>query len=306
MVASASLDRQALDEPGAELNPMAKWGLGALTLAGGVAALAARSIPDALAQAIYGVALAALLLGMTVLARRSSRLSPYWRLPFVLFVFAVVQVLNNAIPPFVLANLLHEETSAGNPLASSIFGTVVIQLVEAGLAIGAIVVLVRMAGLDLGSIYARFGRFGWAYVIAIVAFIGLYLVIGLSPAAHRTLPIQGEMTVERYLALTPALLIMVVSNGFEEEFLFRGLVLQPYIATFGWFGANILQALIFAFAHIGITYTPNALFFILVAVFPLGLIAGRLMRMSDGVVAPAIFHAAVDIPIYLAFLTFAT
>ena len=68
MVASASLDRQALDEPGAELNPMAKWGLGALTLAGGVAALGARSIPDALAQAIYGVALAALLLGLTLLA----------------------------------------------------------------------------------------------------------------------------------------------------------------------------------------------------------------------------------------------
>jgi membrane protease YdiL (CAAX protease family) len=241
-----------------------------------------------------------------MLARRSTRLAPYWRLPFVLFVFAVVQVLNNVIPPLVLTNVLHEATSAGNPLASSIFGTVVIQLVEAAVAVGAILALVRLAGLELGSIYARFGRFGWGYLISIVAFVGIYLVIGLSPAAHRMLPIQGEMTVERYLALTPALLVMVISNGFEEEFLFRGLVLQPYAAAFGWFGANILQALIFAFAHIGITYTPNALFFILVAVFPLGLIAGRLMRMSDGVVAPAIFHAAVDIPIYLAFLTFAS
>jgi hypothetical protein len=28
------------------------------------------------------------------------------------------------------------------------------------------------------------------------------------------------------------------------------------------------------------------------------------MRKSDGVVAPALLHAALDIPIYLAFLTF--
>lgn len=306
VAASASLGRQDSKDATVDLATPARWGLAALTLVAGVAALAARSIPGVTAQVIYGVAVAALLLGLSMMAKRSARLAPYSRLPFVLFVFAVVQVLNNSIPPFVLTNVLHEQTSNGNPLASSVAGTVVIQLVEAVIAVGAIIVLVRMAGLDLGSIYARFGRFGAAHVIAIVAFVGVYLVIGLSPTAHRMLPIQGEMTLGRYLALTPALLIMVISNGFEEEFLFRGLVLQPYTALFGWFGANILQALIFAFAHVGITYTPNALFFILVAVFPLGLVAGRLMRHSDGVVAPAIFHAAVDIPIYLAFLTFAS
>jgi membrane protease YdiL (CAAX protease family) len=60
----------------------------------------------------------------------------------------------------------------------------------------------------------------------------------------------------------------------------------------------------FAFAHLGVTDTPNAFLFILVAVFPLGLVGGYLMRRSDGVVAPALFHAGVDIPIYLTFLTF--
>jgi len=104
--------------------------------------------------------------------------------------------------------------------------------------------------------------------------------------------------------LTPALLILVISNGFQEEFLFRGLFLQRYNAFFGAYVSNILQALVFAFAHAGVTYTPNALVFILVSVFPLGLIAGYLMRSSNGVIAPAIFHAGVDIPIYLAFLTY--
>jgi len=53
-----------------------------------------------------------------------------------------------------------------------------------------------------------------------------------------------------------------------------------------------------------VSYSANTFVFILVAVFPLGLIGGFLMRRSNGVVAPALFHAGVDIPIYLAFLTF--
>jgi membrane protease YdiL (CAAX protease family) len=70
-------------------------------------------------------------------------------------------------------------------------------------------------------------------MIAIIAFVGVYAVIGLSPTAHRFIPIQGTMTVGRYLALSPALLVMVISNGFEEEFLFRGLFLQRYGVFFG-------------------------------------------------------------------------
>lgn len=307
MAASRSIDRQDPgDAASADLSAAGKWALAGLAMLGGIAALAARSIPDQVARVAFGVSLAVLLFGVTMLAKRSSRMSGYWQLSFVLFVFAFVQVLNNSIPSFLLTNILNEQSSSGDPLASSVFGTVVIQLVEALIAVAAILVLVRMAGLDLGSIYARRGRFGSAYLIAIVAFVALYLIIGLSPAAHRYLPIQGSMDPGRYLALTPALLIMVISNGFEEEFLFRGLFLQRYTAFFGPWVANVMQAFVFAFAHIGITYTPNALFFILVAVFPLGLVAGQLMRRSDGVVAPAIFHAAVDIPIYLAFLTFAS
>jgi membrane protease YdiL (CAAX protease family) len=59
--------------------------------------------------------------------------------------------------------------------------------------------------------------------------------------------------------LTPALLVPVISNGFQEEFLFRGLFLQRYNALFGAYMSNILQALVFAFAHPEVTYTPNAL-----------------------------------------------
>ena len=38
--------------------------------------------------------------------------------------------------------------------------------------------------------------------------------------------------------------------------------------------------------------------------FPLGLAAGYLMRTTESVLTPAIFHGALDIAIYLVFLSY--
>jgi membrane protease YdiL (CAAX protease family) len=277
--------------------------LAILCLAAGIVPLAARSLPGQPAEIAYGLVVAALYLAITALLRRSSSLRHFWELSFVFFIFAVVQVLNNSIPDAFRTYVLREHTVTGNPESSTIFGTVAVQLVQTLIAIVPIFVFIRIAGLDLGSVYARFGKFGRAYVIGIVGFIAVYVLIALYPG-QRAIPIHGTITLGRYLALTPALLVLVISNGFQEEFLFRGLFLQRYGTFFGAYLANIVQALVFAFAHLGVTYTPSAVIFTLVAVFPLGLLAGYLMRSSDGVIAPVLFHAGVDIPIYLAFLTF--
>jgi membrane protease YdiL (CAAX protease family) len=276
--------------------------LGALCLVAGIAPLAARSIADPALQLGYGIAVAAILLGVAVAARRSSVGSEFWTLPFAFFVLAVVQVLNNSIPQLVQTTVLHESPVDGNPLASSVGGTVTIQLLEALLAIIPILVLTRAAGLDVGSIYARVGKVGRWHVLALVVFVGLFVLIGVRAPSY--IPVRGTLSLDRYLPLAPALLVMVLSNGFEEELLFRGLFLKPLGRTFGVVWANVLQALVFAYAHLGVTYVPSAVLFILVAVFPLGLVAGYVMRKSDGIVAPALLHAALDIPIYLAFLTF--
>ncbi len=276
--------------------------LAVLCLVGGIAPLAGRALPGTAAQLVYGLAVAAALLMVTVVLRRSSGASDLWPLSFAFFVFATVQVLNNAVPPFVQTSLLHETSVSGDPLGSSVGGTVVIQLLEAVLAVVPILVLTRAAGFDLGSVYARVGRVGRWHIVAVVAFVGLFVLFGIVPS-HRYIPIHGTLTLGRYLALAPALLVMALSNGFEEEFLFRGLFLQRFTALFGFAWANVLQALIFSYAHVGVSYTPSAVLFIVATVLPLGLAAGYVMRKSDGVVAPALLHGGVDIAIYLAFLT---
>jgi membrane protease YdiL (CAAX protease family) len=289
--------------PDGTLGAGSKALLAIVCLAAGIAPLAARSIPEKAAEIAYGLVVTVVYLAITILARRSSSLRRYWELSFVFFIFAVVQVLNNSIPDAFRTYVLHEHTVVGNPESSTVFGTVAIQLVQTAIAIVPIFALVRFAGLDLSSVYARLGKFGRAYAIGIIGFVGVYLLIAVYPG-QRAIPIHGTITLGRYLTLTPALIVLVVSNGFQEEFLFRGLFLQRYGVFFGAYISNIVQALVFAFAHLGVTYTPSAIVFTLAAVFPLGLVAGYLMRSSDGVVAPVLFHAGLDIPIYLAFLTY--
>jgi membrane protease YdiL (CAAX protease family) len=168
-------------------------------------------------------------------------------------------------------------------------------------------VLARLAGLNLDSLYLRKRPAGRWLVFAIAAFLAVYVFIATIPLRpgspiQQVLPTAANLTIQRVLALTPALLVMAISNGFQEELLFRGLFLQRYTLFFGAGVANVLQAAVFAVAHVGVTYTPILLVFLVAVVFPLGLLGGYLMRASKGIFVPAILHGAFDIQIYLGFL----
>jgi membrane protease YdiL (CAAX protease family) len=238
-----------------------------------------------------------------LLARKVASLRPFWELPFAFFIFALVQVLNNSIPLYFGIYILHETPVPGNPLASTVLGTVIMQLLETVIAIVPIIVLTKASGRNLDAIYARAGKRGRWFIFALVAFVIIY-ILALRGAGSRLFSTHGGLTPPQVLALTPALLVLVISNGFQEEFLFRGLFLLKFTAFFGFFVADLLQASIFTIAHAGVTYTPIILLFLVVIVLPLGLFAGYLMRTTNGVLVPALFHAAADIPIYLAFLSY--
>jgi membrane protease YdiL (CAAX protease family) len=61
--------------------------------------------------------------------------------------------------------------------------------------------------------------------------------------------------------------------------------------------ATLVQAVIFASWHVGITYTPFVLLFIALYVFPLGLLAGYLTRSSGSILPGWLFHIGVDMAI---------
>ncbi len=301
MEASTSAHEGA-EERRTQLNTRQKSILAVLCIGAGILTLSTRYVSGDVTRIAYGLVVTAVFLVLALFARQRPSLRRFWELLFAFFVLSVFVVLDNTVPHYVGTYILHDTPVPGNPLASTIRGSVIIQLLETVITIVVVIVLTRASGKDLGSIYLRVGTFGRAFLIGMVGFVLFYVLIG--PSAHRIFPTNGTLTLNHYLALTPALLVLVLSNGFLEELLFRGLFLQKYNAFFGPYLSNVVQAVIFALAHVGLSYTPFALLFIVLIVFPLGLLLGYLMRSSNGILAGSLFHAGADIPIYVAFLSY--
>jgi membrane protease YdiL (CAAX protease family) len=208
------------------------------------------------------------------------------------------------VPGFLATQVLHSPPVAGNPLASTVSGTVIIELDELLLTVVAVLVVVWISRSSLASIYVRRGRFGGAYLIGIVALIAFYALTFGALSHSRFMPVHGTFDFGRYLSLTPSLLAAVATNGFLEELMFRGLLMSKLNIAFGPHLATFIQAAIFASWHVGVTYTASALVFIVLFAFPLGLIGGYLTRSSGSIIPASLFHTGADIPIYLGFLSY--
>ena len=291
----------------ADLDVRRRTSLGLLCLCATVASLAARWIPDLAARTMCGVLISAVLLACSLASAKFTNLPQVRPLLWALFIFALVQLLNDSLPHVVASYLLRESPTSGNPLASTVSGSLVIQLLETALAVVPILVVARLASLDLRSLYVTtHPKVRWL-LFASVSFIALYAFIATIPLRpgspiQQLLPLAADLSVQRVLALTPALVVLALSNGLQEELLFRGLFLQRYTVFLGAGAANVLQAAVFTVAHVDVTYTPMLLLFLIALVFPLGLLAGYLMRASNSVLVPAIVHGGLDLLIYLGFL----
>jgi membrane protease YdiL (CAAX protease family) len=295
---------EAILEQGGHPAVRSRLALAAFSLTCGVACLASRWLSAGpVLRVAYGVVVAALLLLVALLSRRRSW-TALSSVSFAFFVFAVVQVLNNWVPSYVETSVIHRPPVPGDPLGSTVSATVVVQLLETALAVVPIVVLIRLWGERSSTIYLRAGGASRRGLILAVAVFVLGYLASASGLSYRLFPVREQIPLQQFLAWTPALLVLCVSNGLQEELLFRGLFLQRYQNLLGNLGANLVQATVFANAHAGDSYTPIGFVFLFVVAFPLGLVSGYLMRTTRGLLAPVIFHAGLDIPIYLGFLSY--
>ena len=273
-------------------------------IAAGFLPLTAGYIPGDAARLVYGLLVTGALLALALLARRSPTLHRYWEIPLAFFGMALFILADRYVPNFLVTRILGQAPVSGNPLASTVSGTVVIELDELLLTVIAVLVVVWISRSSLGSIYLRRGRFGRAYVIGIVGFLAFY-VLTFRVLSHTSfMAVHGSFSFSRYLSLTPALLIAVAANGFLEELMFRGLLMSKLNIAFGPYLSTFVQAVVFASWHVGVTYTSSAVVFVVFVVFPLGLFAGYLTRSSGSIFPSALFHAGVDMPIYLGFLSY--
>jgi membrane protease YdiL (CAAX protease family) len=263
-------------------------------------------IPNDVARLAYGLLVTSVLLAVALLAKRSPDLRRYWEIPLAFFGLSLFILADRYVPHLLVAHILHDTPVSGNPLASTVSGTVIVQFDELLLTVIAVLVVLWVSRSSLDSIYFCRGRVGGAYVFGVVGFVALYLLTYRVLAHSHFIPVNGTFSFSRYLHLTPALLAVAATNAFSEELLFRGLLMSRLNIAFGPRLSTLVQAVIFASWHIGVSYTASVLVFVVLLVFPLGLLAGYLTRSSGSILPSSILHAGVDIPIYLGFLSYDT
>jgi membrane protease YdiL (CAAX protease family) len=174
-------------------------------------------------------------------------------------------------------------------------GIAVAKFWQASLIVVGILATARLCGEDLGSLYIRKGRLRLGLSTGFIAGAAC-LVLTLQQPAIRALG------TGRLLSLTPWILLFVVSNGFMEELVFRGLFLGRYEPFLGKWLAIVSTALAFTLAHMQVTYTADLLGFLLV-VFGLSIAWGWLMQKTGSLWGSALFHAGTDLLIILPFFS---
>ena len=255
--------------------------------------------------AVLGL-LAAILLAVARLMKSQARLERYWQLPYAFFVFTVAGlVADGMVSPLQNAfvrHVLHESPTTRNPLASTVGGTVFAQLFATLCLVVTVILLTKASGDRLSSLFINPRRLASGLGVGAVAF----LVVFFLTARGRTeafFPNAG-VSQARFLALTPALVVLVVANGLREELWFRGLFLERYATFLSPFASNVLAATIFTSFHVQVGYAANLLPFLAITMVE-ALFLGYLMQRSTNLLASALFHAASDIPIFLAYLSYA-
>lgn len=162
-----------------------------------------------------------------------------------------------------------------------------------------IVILVKIIGINTNTLYLVKGKLKSGLFIGIVFFLGFLILTILLGAINPLFQDKLQNTeLINFAKIVPWALLFVLSNGFMEELLFRGLFLKQLESIVGFRLANILTAAIFSLAHLQVTYVTHTIGFIIIVLI-LGLFLGSIMKKTNSIIAPTLIHAGADMMMIL-------
>lgn len=228
-------------------------------------------------------------LTLALLARKSQRFEEYWQALFACFIASLATTIDYHLPSRDwLLQLLH--ISIKTPA-----GIAIDKLDSSVIIITSIILLTKVSGSNLSTIYLRKGNLKNGLIAGLIAFS--LAVAGSIPISELFFGGQ-DLQIQEVLLWTPWILIFIAGNAFNEELLFRGLFLQKYSPFVGRFCSNLVIAIPFALHHTGVSYTPDTITFLAI-LMPLALAWGYIMQKTDSLWGSVLFHAGMDIPIVL-------
>ncbi len=243
----------------------------------------------------YEGGLAITFLIAALLMKRSARGNKYWQVAYAFFIASAVWFITTLVGGFGNWALRLLNTSNATPM-----GTAIGKVGEVIGTVTIILVLNKLAGADLGSVFIKRGKLKWALLAGLVVLLNFATAALMASAGKYT---QLDL-------LGPVLLwglVFSLANGFMEELWFRGILLGKLQPLIGRAAAILLTALLFSIMHAGALYTsPAAIPFYLINLLTHGLAMGYLVFKMDNLWGASLYHAACDLWLFVVTAGFAS
>jgi len=240
-------------------------------------------IPDSLETSLR-IGMCLLFLVLTIVSARRTKGKKLWPIPFAFFLAAFCQLLAwlfSGLP----VRWFHLDVTSVNGMAVAKFSQSLLIIIP-------VILLTKVSGQNLDSIYIQKGKIRYGLSIGLLAFFvfAVFLILQAKNA-------DGGLS--RLLAASPWILVFVISNGFVEELLFRGLFLKKFESFLGKAASNLLTAIVFTLAHMKVEYVISGeILRFLAMVFILAIVWGYLMQKSESLIGPVLFHAGADLLLF--------
>lgn len=170
-----------------------------------------KELPDTIGRFVLCV----ILLSMALSMRKISQLKRYYHIIFGLFILALT-VSIDFWAAGILQNVLSVPTDKPSGLAFE-------KIKSASIAALIVLLLTKLSGESLGSIFVQKGKLSTSLIIGIVTFsIAAAGAIPMSKLLFSGKPVD----LNDIIKWLPWILLFVLCNAFFEELLFRGLFLK--------------------------------------------------------------------------------
>ncbi len=239
----------------------------------------------------FNLAVSAVFLAATLWFRYDKRLNKHWQIAFAFFVASVAYPFTAIFDSWIRAALgwfaVTTDTSKGQAIE---------KICEMLLKTVPILLLAKLSGADMGSVFIKRGN------LKLGLGIGALVFFFLAPAAFMFAS-QRFTSLDTLIAAVVWGLVFSIANSFMEELWLRGIFLKRFALVLGINGAVWLTSIIFALMHsFAFYFDPFALAFFFVNTLALGLGCGYLMMKSDSIWGAVVIHAASDFSLFIAVL----
>ena len=239
----------------------------------------------------YNIIVSIVFLVAALLLKLNEPWKKYWHIAFAFFIASVAFPITLVFNGWTNSVLIWFKVTA-----TSAQGMAIAKLSEMLLIVVPIVVLTKLSGADLGSIYLKRGNLKLGLGLGVIVFFNFVTSAFLFFAERFT-------NIDRLVVAILWGLVFSFANGFMEELWLRGIFLKRFEPVLGVSSSIFLTSIVFALMHGGAVYlVPVALPFMVANTFTLGLGCGYLMMKSDSIWGATLIHAAADFFLFIAVL----